>query len=251
MRHFPQSKYVGRAQKAISAIQVENTSAALVKKSQTQSDGDIKMRFDRAMACYENLRDTPNRQKYRDAWLPCITQFDKTYRNDPAGDWAAASLYMSGTLYYKLYKLSFNSGDKQNALDRLQRVVTQYPEDNYSAKAQAAIREISDNGTISVGVASQNTGSKVKNSKPGNAAVITGMRFWSNPNYTRLVIDADQEMKFDYNLLNKDPSIDKPQRLYVDLHNSRLGKGLDKIIPINDDLLRHARAGQYHRKWCM
>jgi N-acetylmuramoyl-L-alanine amidase len=96
-----------------------------------------------------------------------------------------------------------------------------------------------------VGVQPKITGSKTKNSKPGHTAVITGMRFWSNPNYTRLVIDANQETKFEYNLLNKDPSIDKPQRLYVDLHNSRLGTGLDKIIPINDDLLRHARAGQY------
>ena len=248
LRRFPQSKYTGRAQEAISAIQVENngTSAgALVQKSRTKSDGDIKKEFDRAMACYDNLRDTPRRQKYRDAWLPCIEKFDKAYRNDPAGDRAAASLYMTGTIYYELYQRSFNSDDRQKALERLQRVVTQYPEDEYSAKAQTTIREISGDGTVTAGVEPKNTNSKIKNSQPGSAAVITGMRFWSNPNYTRLVIDADQETKFEYNLLNKDPSADKPQRLYVDLHNSRLSAGLDKIIPINDDLLRHARAGQY------
>ncbi len=247
-RRFPQSKYVGRAQKAIAAIPVANndtSTGSVAQKSQTKSDAETRKRFEGAMGCYENIRNTPRRQKYRDAWLTCIEQFDKTYRNDPAGDWAAASLYMTGTLYYKLYKQSFKSGDRQNALDSLQRVVTQYPEDDYSNRAQAAIREISGTGTVAVGVQPKITGSKTKNSKPGHTAVITGMRFWSNPNYTRLVIDADQETKFEYNLLNKDPSIDKPQRLYVDLHNSRLGTGLDKIIPINDDLLRHARAGQY------
>ena len=82
-------------------------------------------------------------------------------------------------------------------------------------------------------------------SPTGGTALVTGLRFWSNPNYTRLVIDTDRETDFDYNLLKKDPSIHKPQRLYVDLHNSRLGKDLDKIIPINDDLLKLARAGQY------
>ena len=82
-------------------------------------------------------------------------------------------------------------------------------------------------------------------SPTGGTALVTGLRFWSNPNYTRLVIDTDRETDFDYNLLKKDPSTHKPQRLYVDLRNSRLGKDLDKIITINDDLLKLARAGQY------
>jgi N-acetylmuramoyl-L-alanine amidase len=46
-------------------------------------------------------------------------------------------------------------------------------------------------------------------------------------------------------LLKRDPSNKKPQRLYVDLHNSKLGENIQKIIPIDDDLLSHARAGQY------
>jgi N-acetylmuramoyl-L-alanine amidase len=40
-------------------------------------------------------------------------------------------------------------------------------------------------------------------------------------------------------------SIKKPQRLYIDLNNSRLGKDITKVIPINDNLLIDARAGQY------
>lgn len=246
MHRFPQSKYVGRAKKAIADTESNRTTArAVAQKPRAKPKADSQKRFDRALACYERLNNTPSRQKYRDAWLSCIEQFDEAYRNDPAGDWAADSLYMNGTLYYELYKRSFKVGDRQNALDRLQRVVTQYPEDDHSAKAQAAIREISGDGTSAADFMAKDSATAIKSTAPAGEAVITGMRFWSNPNYTRLVIDADQETKFEYNLLNKDPSIDKPQRLYVDLHNSRLGKGLDKIIPINDDLLRHARAGQY------
>lgn len=246
VQRFPQSKYVGRAKKAIVVTESTRTSAkTTVKKSRAKPDAHIDKRFDRATACFEKLRNTPNRQKYRDAWLTCIEKFDEAYRNDPAGPSAAASLHMTGTLYYELYKRSFNSSDRQNALDRLQRVVTHYPDNDHSAKAQAAIREISGDGASTPGFMAKDTATAANNSTPEGAAVITGMRFWSNPNYTRLVIDADQETKFEYNLLNKDPSIEQPQRLYVDLHNSRLGKGLDKIIPINDDLLRHARAGQF------
>lgn len=74
---------------------------------------------------------------------------------------------------------------------------------------------------------------------------VTGLRFWSNPDYTRIVIDADHETAYNHHLLKKDPSIHKPQRLYVDLKGSRLGKDIPTHIPINDDLLKNARAGQY------
>jgi N-acetylmuramoyl-L-alanine amidase len=52
-------------------------------------------------------------------------------------------------------------------------------------------------------------------------------------------------MSFQNNLLKKDPSAHKShQRLYIDLQNSRLGCH-KKTIPINDSLLKAARAGQY------
>ena len=75
--------------------------------------------------------------------------------------------------------------------------------------------------------------------------MVTDLRFWSNPNYTRVVIDVDKETSYFHHLLKKDPSINKPQRLYVDLSNSRLGENIRKSIPIHDDLLSDARAGQY------
>jgi N-acetylmuramoyl-L-alanine amidase len=245
---FPESKYVGRAKKAISTIQttkVDSTKKSAPGKPKAKTSTDDEKKFDRASACYEKLLKSPRRQKYRDAWLPCIDQYQDAYRKDPAGPWAAASLYMAGTLFNELYTRSLKGSDRKSALEHLQRVVTLYPENEYSDKALKLIRSISGShsSTGKMKPDPRVSYSKVESSADG--AVITGMRFWSNPNYTRLVIDADQEMKFEYNLLNQDPSIDKPQRLYVDLHNSQLGKGLDKIIPINDDLLKNARAAQY------
>ena len=51
-----------------------------------------------------------------------------------------------------------------------------------------------------------------KESDPGKAgnAEIVGLRYWSNPNYTRLVIDADNELSYAHRLLKKDTSINKP-----------------------------------------
>ena len=79
----------------------------------------------------------------------------------------------------------------------------------------------------------------------GDDNLVTDLRFWSNPDYTRVVIDASQESGFNHRLLNKDPSINQPQRLYVDLDNTRIGKNLPRRTAINDDLLLQARAGQH------
>lgn len=75
---------------------------------------------------------------------------------------------------------------------------------------------------------------------------VTGLRFWSNPEYTRIVINADADRPYVHRLLKKDPKLNKPfQRLYVDIEKARLGQGVAEHTPINDNLLKQARAGQY------
>ncbi|RPJ81376.1 MAG: N-acetylmuramoyl-L-alanine amidase, partial [Deltaproteobacteria bacterium] len=74
---------------------------------------------------------------------------------------------------------------------------------------------------------------------------VKDLRFWSNPNYTRIVIDSDYETNYIHHLLKNDPAMSKPQRLYVDLSQSKLGKTFKKSKQINDDLLKEARAAQY------
>ncbi|MBI9076775.1 MAG: N-acetylmuramoyl-L-alanine amidase [Desulfatibacillum sp.] len=78
----------------------------------------------------------------------------------------------------------------------------------------------------------------------GNA-MVTGLRYWSSNSYTRVVIDADKDTQFEHHLLKKDPSLGKPQRLFVDMKHARVSKGLDKAVTIQDDLLSGVRAAQY------
>ncbi|QTA81948.1 N-acetylmuramoyl-L-alanine amidase catalytic domain-containing protein [Desulfonema limicola] len=77
-----------------------------------------------------------------------------------------------------------------------------------------------------------------------DATIVNGLRVWSNPNYTRIVVDGDRQTDYTHKLLDKDVSLHKPQRLYIDFENSILGQNIPKVIPIDDDLLRGARAGQ-------
>lgn len=109
-----------------------------------------------------------------------------------------------------------------------------------TAELADTIKEIiaADNIRVNTGVESQAP-------KSQGTVTVMDLRYWSNPNYTRIVIDADGETGYTHRLLKQDPSLNKPQRLFVDLANSRLGANIKKVIPINDDLLSDARAGQY------
>ncbi len=88
-------------------------------------------------------------------------------------------------------------------------------------------------------------GSQVGFASEVGLAVVHGIRYWSNSSYTRVVVDADREVDFIHHLLKKDPDLNKPPRLYVDLSHSTLDEGLQTSTPINDDLLSHARVARY------
>jgi N-acetylmuramoyl-L-alanine amidase len=109
----------------------------------------------------------------------------------------------------------------------------------------ATTARVAQNETIAADVPVTDVGHKDNSTSDGGPVTISGLRFWSNPSYTRVVVDADDETHYNHRLLKKDPALNKPQRLFVDLKKSRLGKDIQKVIPINDNMLLDARAGQY------
>ncbi len=91
--------------------------------------------------------------------------------------------------------------------------------------------------------------------KPSGKAQVRRLRYYSGPDYTRVVIDLDQNLDFlPPHLLRKDPSIGAPPRLYVDFPGAILGQEIKAEtrrkdayyeLPISDGLLRRARVGQF------
>lgn len=80
---------------------------------------------------------------------------------------------------------------------------------------------------------------------PSGQVMVNEVRHWSNPQYTRVVIGLSGPTTYKYHLLVRDAEHNLPPRLYVDVEKSVLGGDVNKAIPINDDLLIAARAGQY------
>jgi len=265
VKRYPQSRYRGESQKAIAVIKSKpkSTTASSSKKLQEK-------KYLKADACYSRLRKSPGKQKYRDQWETCIDKYDDAYRTDMGGPYAAVSLYQTGELYYGLYRWSHIRADKEKGTKRLQNTIERYPDSSYAQKAKSKLVAIhGKNSQVLTGLEkkdpptglyaepsddiakmiqdagnAQKPGGKSSPAADGSMSIVQGLRSWSNPGYTRIVIDADRTAKYEHHILKPDPSKRKPPRLYVDLMNSRLKKGIDTSVPINDHLLSKVRAGQ-------
>jgi N-acetylmuramoyl-L-alanine amidase len=106
-----------------------------------------KQQFYRADNAYAALKKNPRHQKYRDRWLACIEKYQKVYRLDPTGPWAAAGLYQSGVLYLELHKRSYLPADRQEAADAFKRVIQRFPKSRYTPKSRARLSELGKTAT--------------------------------------------------------------------------------------------------------
>ena len=231
----------------------------------------------------KGLYSAAKKKRYRHNWLKCAAQYKGVYDRYPKSPSAPRALYQAADLYTRLYKYSYKSEDLDAAISLYRKLVAEYGSHFLADDAQYRIGEIyyrikKDPSQAYVEflkvdvrfpkgdmrprakkkldqlAATLNTNKERKNKErkngdpgptPGNQrATVQNIRYWSTPNYTRVVIDVKSPVKYEHHLLEADSTHKKP-RLYLDLHNARVSKRIDSVVPIKDDLLQKARAGQY------
>src|ERR1035437_8618055 len=69
---------------------------------------------------------------------------------------------------------------------------------------------------------------------------VTGVRHWSTPDYTRVAIDVEQEVKFD------SQRISHPDRIFFDLRDTKLASTLvGKTFDVDDGFLKKIRVAEF------
>ena len=225
---------------------------------------------------YRQLQKHPEKQKYRENWFKCINKFQSIFLKMPNNPWAPAAMYRSAELFLELHNHSYKNQDKQEAVDLFRRVTRRYPRSAYNKKALDRLASLASTAESEKKVSPQNTSTapgvpshgaiphkkamKQKKTKAtpqpspsplpskainGQDSLITGIRHWSNPSYTRVVIDIEQDRDYTHAFLEKNTTLNKPKRLFIDIQGSRLGKKLPKQTYINDHLLTQVRAAQH------
>lgn len=229
--------------------------------------------------CRKALHRSNKKKKYRHNWLNCTDRYEKVYSRYPKTDQAAWAIYQSARLFTGLYKYSGKSKDLDEAVRLYSRVVNEYEDHRLADDAQYLIGEIYhkykkdptqayveflkvdikfpagdmlprarkmlDKLAVILSKKEEDRGAKYDGrSRPGLTAV-KDIRHWSTPNYTRVVVDLEDSVKYGHHLLKADPGKKKPRRLYLDIKNAHVTSRIDRSITIKGELLQRARAGQY------
>ncbi len=242
IKRFPSSQYRKRAEKALQTYaRAESTSKS------SPATSTAKGKYLRGKSCYEKLQKNTKKQKFRHNWTRCIERFEAAHRRDPEGPWAAASRYRMAELYLGLYKHSRKSSDRKEAIRIFRKIVADFPESRYHSKASEKLDALAPGRAAPAARPAPPPSPRASEPGGGGKREVSKLRFWSNPSYTRVVIDVDAQTTFKHRLLNKDPAHDKPQRIYVDLDKCRLAKNIEKKKVVNDNLLSDIRLGQNTR----
>jgi N-acetylmuramoyl-L-alanine amidase len=76
--------------------------------------------------------------------------------------------------------------------------------------------------------------------KEGKLSRVTGIRHWSSPDYTRVAIDLEQDVRYE------SQRIDHPDRIFFDLADTKLASTLvGKSFDVDDGFLKKIRVAQF------
>lgn len=76
-------------------------------------------------------------------------------------------------------------------------------------------------------------------------ALLTGVRYWSKPGYTRIVVDLEGTPEFSANVLPADVKVGLPPRIYLDIKKVQPAAKLVEKTQVEDGLLRQVRAARF------
>jgi len=154
----------------------------------------------------------------------------------------------------EIYKDDLN--DPEEARTIFEDFLHRYPRNRLADDARSAVKEIdadADEMERTAEKAARKQRSKVSASaddaaESANAASVrrsalprvTGVRHWSTPNYTRVAIDVEQEVKFG------SQRISHPDRIFFDLRDTKLASTLvGKTFDVDDGFLKKIRVAEF------
>ena len=140
------------------------------------------------------------------------------------------------TLYKQLVEVQPSGDMAGKAKARLAALASYAPVDN------AVVAKHLSDAKVAAGTP-QSTVAAAPAKTPAGSRTLSSIRYWSNPGYTRIVLDVSSQTKFSAHYLVPEPSKGAPPRLYVDIEKTALAEGLNEKTAVDDGLLRQIRTG--------
>jgi N-acetylmuramoyl-L-alanine amidase len=215
---------------------------------------------DAAIVAVAELLVEKGRQFHNDATLKdAVGQYEFLRKEYPGSKYRVEALFTIG----QIYKDDLN--DDAKARETFQEYLKHYPHSQLADGAKQALKEMDDAAAATavkqkpakVQIASSKSSKEgtdkaekqelisSKDPEPadehrGTKPLVTGVRHWSTPDYTRIAIDLEDEIKYESG------RIPNPDRIYFDLKDTRLSSVLKgKAFDVDDGFLKKIRIAQF------
>jgi len=182
-----------------------------------------------------------------------IGEYEFLRREYPGSKYRFQALFTIGQIYKE------DLGDDDAARQTFEDFLKHYPRNSLAPQAKQALAELNQppppaappppveeahapaksETPVSETPVSATTVSATTKKKPG-LILVTGIRHWSTPDYTRVAIDLDSEVKYEAG------RVPNPDRIFFDLSDTKLASVLvGKIFDVQDGFLKKIRVAQY------
>jgi N-acetylmuramoyl-L-alanine amidase len=156
-----------------------------------------------------------------------IEQYEYLRREYPSSKYRATALFAIAQIYRD------DIGDRDRAKEVFAEFVRRYPNNELAGDARLALADPAPK------VVEAATSEETSSGEKAPIAHVTGIRHWSTPDYTRVAIDLDRNVKFE------SQRIDNPARVVFDLANAQLDRfEIGKNFDVKDAFLKKIRIAQ-------
>ncbi len=163
-----------------------------------------------------------------------IAQYEFLRREYPGSKYRFQALFTMGQISKD------DLEDVTAARAAFEEFLKRYPHHQLAEQARAAIAELERPAKPKEEKARKIDATAEK--KAMGTPLVTGIRHWSTPDYTRVAIDLEAEVRYDAE------RIPNPDRIYFDLHHTKLSSTLvGKTFDVEDGFLHKVRVAQYQR----
>jgi N-acetylmuramoyl-L-alanine amidase len=225
-------------------------------------------------ADYQLLIKSSQLQRQRSNWEKLIRRFDCFARQNPGHPDAEKALYLQARTWEELSRASGSNKDAREAISHYLALADRYANSNLADDALFAAGQVAENRLADptsaaryyqwlieqlpagdktveararlavlppVGPQSSSVGyDEQRPDKPAGSPRLEKIRFWSGPEYTRVVLDLSAPVSVNPHLLKGDLP-----RLYFDLPDTSLAPDLPTETAISNGLVERVRASRF------
>jgi len=186
---------------------------------------------------HQDLMNKPAAERSRSQYLNSITLYRKVIDNDPSYGACDDALYTIAALYDEMAERYASSSYRKKAIYYYEFVAREYPSTKFRGTALERAGELRRGPAVKAAAKpAQPDVPAVSPDVP--PAILSDVRFWSNEDYTRVVLQLDKETEFHKEVLAN------PDRIFFDLLNTRMDRRLiNRSYDVNGLFINQIRVG--------